>query len=83
MLVGLIQLQMMDGRYFGGTRVEAYMADGKERFRKTNEKKAAILAAADDDGTGWEGGKEDEEAKRLDEFGSWLEGEGREEKPRS
>lgn len=49
------------------------MADGKERFKKTNERRAAILAAADDDGVGWEGGNGDEEANRLDEFGSWLE----------
>jgi HIV Tat-specific factor 1 len=31
-------VQVMDGRYFSGTRVEAYIADGSERFRKSNEK---------------------------------------------
>jgi HIV Tat-specific factor 1 len=53
----------MDGRFFAGTRVEAYIADGSERFRKANERLAAL--ESDDE----------EESKRLDEFGSWLESE--------
>ncbi|KAL1955131.1 hypothetical protein VTO42DRAFT_8995 [Malbranchea cinnamomea] len=73
-------IRMMNGRYFGGTRIEAYMADGKERFRKTNEKRAALLAEADDENAGRGGDKDDEEAKRLDEFGAWLESEGAKEK---
>ena len=52
----------MDGRFFAGTRVEAYVANGSERFRKANERRAF----SDD---------EEEESKRLDEFGSWLESE--------
>jgi HIV Tat-specific factor 1 len=65
---------MMDGRFFSGTRVEAYIADGQERFKKSNAKRDAVLAAAD--GQGWEEeGQAGEEATRLDKFGSWLEGE--------
>ena len=56
----------MDGRYFSGTRVEAYIADGSEKFKKTNEKKLD-LGVEDDEG--------DEEGRRLDQFGSWLEEE--------
>ncbi|KAK2752764.1 hypothetical protein FQN55_005896 [Onygenales sp. PD_40] len=68
-------MQKMDGRFFSGTRVEAYIADGSERFKKSNAKKAAALEAVDAD-EGWEGDHpSDEEAKRLDKFGSWLEGE--------
>lgn len=57
----------MDGRFFSGTRVDAYIADGSERFKKTNEKRAVLEDAEDGSGSG------DDEAKRLDEFGSWLE----------
>lgn len=32
----------MAGRFFGGTQVIAYIADGSERFKKTNDKKADI-----------------------------------------
>ena len=60
-------LQVMDGRYFSGTRVEAFIADGSEKFKKTKEKRTAV---ADDD-------DEDEaENQRLDQFGSWLEEDG-------
>lgn len=67
----------MNGRFFAGTRVDAYIADGQERFKKTNEKKAGIIESLNDDGAGWEaeptGGEG--EAQRLDKFGSWLEKE--------
>ena len=58
---------MMDGRFFSGTRVDAYIADGSERFKKTNERRAVLEDSEDSDGSA------DGEAKRLDEFGSWLE----------
>ena len=58
----------MNGRHFAGMVVEAYIADGNEKFRKSSEKRAAALA---DDG---EEGHE-EEGRRLDQFGSWLEEE--------
>lgn len=54
----------MNGRHFSGMKVEAYIADGSEKFKKSSEKKAAI-----DENEG-------EESKRLDEFGEWLEEEG-------
>jgi HIV Tat-specific factor 1 len=54
-------LQLMDGRLFSGTRVEAYIADGSEKFKKTSEKKISVN---DDD---------EEEDARLDKFGNWLE----------
>ncbi|KAH0558616.1 hypothetical protein GP486_004733 [Trichoglossum hirsutum] len=59
-------VRLMDGRYFSGTRVEAYIADGTEKFRKSSERKFD----AHDEGEG------DEEGQRLDKFGSWLEGDG-------
>lgn len=62
----------MDGRYFSGTRVEAYIADGSEKFKKSSERK---LQLGDEDGE-----EEGEESKRLDEFGSWLENDGGEER---
>ena len=66
---------MMNGRFFSGTRVEAYIADGSEKFKKSNTKRAAF-ADVDDDDDGCDGEDQvGEEAKRLDKFGSWLEGE--------
>lgn len=62
-------VDVMDGRYFAGTRVEAYIADGNEKFKKSSERKVQF---GDED----EGKEEDEEGKRLDQFGSWLEAGG-------
>jgi HIV Tat-specific factor 1 len=53
-------VQVMNGRHFGGQSIEAHIASGKERFKKSSN--ASYL---DDD--------ESEEKARLDEFGSWLE----------
>ncbi|KAL8674549.1 MAG: hypothetical protein Q9168_001067 [Polycauliona sp. 1 TL-2023] len=61
-------VRLMDGRFFSGTKVEAYISDGSEKFKKSSEKK---LQVEDEE----EGGNE-EEGKRLDKFGSWLEAGG-------
>lgn len=55
----------MNGRHFSGMIVEAYIADGSEKFKKSSEKKAVI---GDDEA--------EDEGKRLDQFGEWLEEEG-------
>ena len=52
----------MNGRHFSGMVVEAYIAEGNEKFKKSSEKKAVIEDDEDED-----------EGKRLDQFGSWLE----------
>ena len=44
--------------------VEAYIADGSEKFKKTSEKKMAL-----------EDEESEDEGKRLDQFGEWLEEE--------
>ena len=62
-------VRVMDGRFFGGTRVEAYISDGREKFRKTNEKRAALEDMAE---RGIDA-EDEEEQRRLDEFGTWLE----------
>ena len=54
----------MNGRHFSGMVVEAHIADGSEKFKKASEKKKAI---EDDEG--------EDEDKRLDQFGEWLEEE--------
>lgn len=86
-------LQVMNGRFFANKRVEAYIADGTERFKKSNEGKRAalILGIAPETGNGHgsrddngvSGGllgdvdeEMDEEGRRLDRFGEWLEGGG-------
>ncbi|KAB8074042.1 putative nuclear mRNA splicing factor-associated protein [Aspergillus leporis] len=63
-------VKAMDGRYFAGTRVVAYISDGSERFKKTNEKRAALEDLAE---RGLDADEDEEEAQRLDEFGTWLE----------
>jgi HIV Tat-specific factor 1 len=54
----------MNGRWFDERQLEAYIADGSEKFKKSNEKTV-------------DGGEGEEEAEgdRLDKFGSWLEEE--------
>ena len=52
----------MNGRHFSGMVVEAYIADGNEKFKKSSEKKAAAMEEEGED-----------EGKRLDQFGTWLE----------
>jgi HIV Tat-specific factor 1 len=53
----------MDGRFFGGRQIVASLYDGRRRFRKTGGADDSI------------GGSEADEARRLDEFGKWLEEE--------
>ncbi|CEN62350.1 hypothetical protein ASPCAL08986 [Aspergillus calidoustus] len=64
-------VKLMNGRFFGGTAVVAYISDGSERkrFRKTNEKRAALEDLAEN---GLDA-EDDDEQQRLDEFGTWLE----------
>ncbi|KAJ5091724.1 nuclear mRNA splicing factor-associated protein [Penicillium alfredii] len=62
-------VQAMDGRFFGGTRVEAYISEGREKFKKTNERRAALEDMAE---RGIDA-EDEEENQRLDEFGTWLE----------
>jgi HIV Tat-specific factor 1 len=62
-------VRAMHGRMFGGNAVEAWIAEGNERFKKAGRGVAAVLE--DDD---------EEEADRLDGFGKWLEGEGAKDK---
>lgn len=57
-------VQVMDGRFFAGARVEAYIFDGTEKFKKTNIKKND----AEEDAA---------EKERLEKFGDWLEASGK------
>lgn len=59
----------MDGRFFGGTRVEAYVSEGREKFKKTNDRRAALEDMAE---RGIDAEDEDEQ-QRLEAFGNWLE----------
>ena len=54
----------MQGRFFAGRRVEAYLYDGQERFRKSG---------THDNGDG-EG--DESETQRLNDFTTWLMTEG-------
>ncbi|KAL8929825.1 MAG: hypothetical protein Q9208_000969 [Pyrenodesmia sp. 3 TL-2023] len=63
-------VRVMDNRFFAGARVEAYIADGSEKFKKSSEKKISLGDDEDEEGG------EAEEGRRLDQFGSWLEAGG-------
>ncbi|KAL9086354.1 MAG: hypothetical protein Q9165_007140 [Trypethelium subeluteriae] len=52
-------VRKMDGRYFSMQTVEAYIATGQEKFKKSIKKAGA---------------NDEDEDTRLDEFGDWLEG---------
>ena len=56
----------MDGRWFDERQLKAYVADGSEKFKKSNEKTVDVAEG---------GGEAEAEAEddRLDKFGSWLE----------
>jgi len=60
--VGLIVGQVMHGRFFDGQKVEAYVFDGLEKFKKTSTKRTAE--------------EEEAEQERLEKFGNWLEESG-------
>ncbi|KAF2430541.1 putative nuclear mRNA splicing factor-associated protein [Tothia fuscella] len=60
-------VKLFDGRMFGGKKVVAYISQGNDRFKKTNEKKAM------------EEGSDSEDEKRLGKFEEWLEKGGEDE----
>jgi HIV Tat-specific factor 1 len=54
--------QVMHGRWFDERQLEAYVADGSEKFKRSNEKMVDVAE-----------GEEEADGERLDKFGSWLE----------
>ncbi|EPS25742.1 hypothetical protein PDE_00678 [Penicillium oxalicum 114-2] len=59
----------LNGRFFGGDRIEAYVNTTGEKFKKMNERKAALEDMVE---RGIDA-EDDEENERLKEFGDWLE----------
>ena len=55
--------KLMNGRWFDEKQLQAHIATGNEKFKKTSDKKAGF-----DDNE-----EAEEEGGRLDKFGSWLE----------
>ena len=58
----------MNGRFFAQAQIVAYVSTSNERFAKSNDRKTGI---EEDEVEG--ASKVEEEGKRLDKFGSWLE----------
>jgi HIV Tat-specific factor 1 len=58
--------QLMNGRWFDERQLEAFIATGNEKFKKSNDKSTGLDE---------EDEEEAEEGGRLDKFGSWLEQE--------
>ena len=67
-------LQLMNGRWFDERQLEAYIAEGSEKFRKSNEKRDDVVGEGEDGG---DGGGIGDESERFDKFGQWLEEEKR------
>ena len=59
----MLVLQKMNGRFFAGRRIEAELYSGKQRFKRGADEEI-------------EGGGDEAEKKRLDDFASWLMTEG-------
>ncbi|KAK5013568.1 hypothetical protein LTR16_001749 [Cryomyces antarcticus] len=59
-------VRLMDGRAFGGRQVEAWIADGSEKFKKKSTKRSVL-----------DQGDDNEEEERLEKFGEWLESGGK------
>lgn len=57
-------VRLMNGRWFDERQLEAHIATGNEKFKKSKSKPVDM----DED-------EDEEEGGRLDKFGSWLEGE--------
>lgn len=57
----------MNGRYFGGNTVVAYLWDGDEKFNKHNHRRDAGSKMADPLDA------DNEENERLERYGDWLE----------
>jgi len=55
----------MQGRFFAGRRVEAFLYTGKQRFKRSKDEADDMLG----DGA-------DSERQRLDDFAQWLMNEG-------
>lgn len=65
----------MHGRWFDERQLQAYVADGSEKFKKSNEKKGGGDVEDEDGGNSDEGDGVGGEGDRLDKFGKWLEEE--------
>ncbi|EXJ71229.1 uncharacterized protein A1O5_05035 [Cladophialophora psammophila CBS 110553] len=61
-------VKLMNGRWFDERRLEAYVATGREKFKKSSDKKVGFEDEEEEEDEAGEGG-------RLDKFGSWLEQE--------
>jgi HIV Tat-specific factor 1 len=57
--------QLMNGRWFDERQLEAHISTGKEKFRRSDDKKAAVNF---DDSE-----SEEDEEERADKFGKFLE----------
>ncbi|OQV05418.1 RNA recognition motif aka RRM, RBD, or RNP domain-containing protein [Cladophialophora immunda] len=60
-------VKLMNGRWFDERQLEAYIATGREKFKKSSDKKVSFDEDEDEE--------EADEGGRLDKFGSWLEQE--------
>ncbi|MCJ1335993.1 hypothetical protein MMC09_001268 [Bachmanniomyces sp. S44760] len=65
-------VRLNNHRSFSGATIEAYISSGHEKFKKSNERKLGI--EEDESGLGGDGkAGDEEESRRLDKFGAWLE----------
>jgi len=59
-------VELMNGRWFDERQLEAYIANGTERFKKSSDKSQLL---------GGDENEDENEESRIDKFGEWLEEE--------
>lgn len=60
-------VRRMNGRFFGGQKLEAFIYDGRERYQRAKRPGSTAATAAED------ATAEQDEEQRLQDFGNWLE----------
>jgi HIV Tat-specific factor 1 len=59
-------VQLMNDRWFDERQLEAHISTGKEKFRRSDDKKAAV---------NFEDSESEEDVERAEKFGEFLEAE--------
>lgn len=75
LLTLLHRAQKMDGRFFGGRSIAAFLFDGSRKYRKSGQSVSLAGTGMGDDGED----VEEKEHERLEKYAQWLEEDGKKE----
>ena len=65
----------MNGRFFGGRSISAFLFDGSRKYRKSGQSVSLAGTGMGDDGED----EEEKEHERLEKYAQWLEQDGKKE----